>query len=80
MPVFLPALCERIKPIPAGTCPQMRPMLRGKIVKGKQNFFVFLQALAGLWKFDLVTVDELLVSCQSRFAGRGQVTFHGLTA
>ena len=55
--------------------PQMRPMLRGKVVKGKQNFFVFLQALAGLWKFDLVTVDELLVRCQSRFAGRGQVHF-----
>jgi hypothetical protein len=34
--------------------PQMRPMLRGKVVKGKQNFFVFFQAFTGLWKLDLV--------------------------
>jgi len=39
------------------------------------NFFVFLQAFAGLWKFELVTVDELLLRCQSRFAGQGRAHF-----
>jgi hypothetical protein len=48
-------------------------VLGRKVVKAKENFFVFLQALAGLWKFDLVTVGELLLRCQSRFAGQGRV-------
>ena len=53
----------------------MRPMLGRKVIEGKQDFFIFLQAFAGLWKFGLVTGDELIVSCQSRFAGRSQVHF-----
>jgi hypothetical protein len=48
---------------------------RRKVIEGKQDFFIFLQAFAGLWKFSLVTEDELTVSCQSRFAGRRQVHF-----
>src|SRR5258707_13106449 len=53
----------------------MRPMLGRKVIEGEQDFFIFLQAFAGLWKFGLVTGDELIVSCQSRFAGRRQVHF-----
>src|SRR6266478_7303093 len=53
----------------------MRPMLGWKVIEGKQDFFIFLQTFAGLWKFDLVTGDELIVSRQSRFAGRRQVHF-----
>jgi hypothetical protein len=48
----------------------MRAMLGWKVIEGKEDFFIFLQAFAGLWKFGLVTGDELIVSCQSRFAGR----------
>src|SRR6266403_5967393 len=54
----------------------MRPMLGRKVIEGEQDFFIFLQAFAGLWKFGLVTGDELIVSCQSRFAGRCQVQFN----
>jgi hypothetical protein len=50
--------------------PQVRPVLGREVVKGKEHFFVFLQAFTGLWKFDLVAIDELIVGCQSRFAGR----------
>ncbi len=50
-------------------------MLRGKIVKGKENFFVFVQAFAGFWEFGLVTGDELIVGRQSCFASRCQVHF-----
>jgi len=50
-------------------------MLGRKVIEGEQDFFIFLQAFAGLWKFGLVTGDELIVSCQSRFAGRRQVHF-----
>ena len=53
----------------------MRPMLGRKVVEGKEDFFIFLQAFAGLWKFDLVTGDELVVSRQSCFAGWRQVHF-----
>ena len=53
----------------------MRPMLGWKVIEGKQDFFIFLQTFAGLWKFDLVTGDELFVGCQSCFAGRSQVHF-----
>src|SRR5260370_33785977 len=53
----------------------MRPMLGWKVIEGKQDFFIFLQTFAGLWKFDLVTGDELFVGCQSCFAGRRQVHF-----
>src|ERR1700676_2838900 len=53
----------------------MRPMLGWEVVKGKQHFFIFLQALAGFWEFDLVTGDELIVCCQSCFASRRQVHF-----
>ena len=50
-------------------------MLGREVVKGKQDFFIFLQAFAGLWEFGLVTGDELIVGCQSCFAGRRQVHF-----
>jgi hypothetical protein len=40
-----------------------------------EHFFIFLQALAGFWEFDLVTGDELAVGCQSGFASRSQVHF-----
>src|ERR1700731_3851536 len=53
----------------------MRPVLGWKVIEGKQDFFIFLQTFAGLWKFDLVTGDELFVGCQSCFAGRRQVHF-----
>ena len=53
----------------------MRPVLGWEVVKGKQRFFIFVQAFAGSWKFDLVTGDELILGCQSCFAGRGQVHF-----
>jgi hypothetical protein len=36
--------------------------------RGKQDFFIFLQAFAGLWEFGLVTGNKLIVSCQNRFA------------
>src|SRR6516162_8198535 len=51
-------------------------MLGRKVIEGKEDFFIFLQAFAGLRKFGLVTGDELIVSCQSRFAGRRQVHFN----
>src|SRR6516164_8864878 len=53
----------------------MRPMLGWEVIEGKQDFFIFLQAFAGLRKFDLVTGDELIVGCQSRFTGRRQIHF-----
>jgi hypothetical protein len=37
-------------------------MLGWKVIEGKEDFFIFLQAFAGLWKFGLVTGDELIVS------------------
>src|ERR1700732_296976 len=53
----------------------MGPMLGPKVIEGKEDFFISLQAFAGLWKFGLVTGDELIVSGQSRFADRRQVHF-----
>jgi len=50
-------------------------MLGREVVKGKQDFFIFLQAFAGFWEFGLVTGDELIVGSQSCFAGRRQVHF-----
>jgi hypothetical protein len=50
-------------------------MLGREIVKGKQHFFIFVQAFAGFWEFDLVTGDELIVGRQSGFASRRQVHF-----
>ena len=50
-------------------------MLGREIVKGKQHFFIFVQAFAGFWEFDLVTGDELIVGRQSGFASRSQVHF-----
>jgi hypothetical protein len=47
----------------------MRPMLGREVVKGKQDFFIFLQAFAGFREFSLVTGDKLFVGCQSFFAG-----------
>src|SRR5207237_5524769 len=54
----------------------MRPMSGWKVIEGKEDFFIFLQTFAGLWKFDLVTGDELFVGCTSCFAGRRQVHFN----
>ena len=48
-------------------------MLGWKVIEGKQDFLILLQALAGFREFDLVTGDELIVSCQSCFASRRQV-------
>src|SRR6476659_9809445 len=53
----------------------MRPVLGWEVVKAKERFFIFGQALAGFWEFDLVTGDELIVGCQSGFASRRQVHF-----
>ena len=53
----------------------MRPMFGRKVIKGKQDLFIFLQAFAGFWKFDVVTGNELIVSRQSRFTGRCQIHF-----
>src|ERR1700759_1310543 len=53
----------------------MRPVLGWEVVKGKQRFFIFCQAFAGFWEFDLVTGDKLIVGCQSGFAGRRQGHF-----
>ena len=50
-------------------------MLGREIVKGKQYFFIFVQAFAGFGEFALVTGDELIVGCQSGFASRRQVHF-----
>ena len=50
-------------------------MLGRKVIEGKQDFFVLLQAFAGFWEFDSVTGDELIIGCQSCFAGRRQVHF-----
>jgi hypothetical protein len=50
-------------------------MLGRKIVKSKKRFFVFCQAFAGFWEFDLVAGDELIVGCQSCFASRRQIHF-----
>jgi hypothetical protein len=50
-------------------------MLGREIVKGKQHLFIFGQAFAGFWKFDLVTGEELIVGRQSGFASRRQVHF-----
>ena len=54
---------------------QVRPVLGRKVVKSEQPFLVFFQALGRFWILRSVTLDELLVSCQSRFAGRRQVHF-----
>src|SRR6478735_235042 len=51
----------------------MQPMLGREVVKAKEHFYIFCQALAGFWEFDLVTGDELLIGCQSCFAGRSQI-------
>ena len=50
-------------------------MLSRKVVKGKQDFFIFLQAFARFWEFALITGDELIVGCQSRLASWCQVHF-----
>ena len=50
-------------------------MLGREVVKSKQDFFIFLQALAGFWELDLVTGEKLLKGCQSGFASRRQVHF-----
>jgi hypothetical protein len=50
-------------------------MLGRKVVKGKQDFFIFLQAFARFWEFALITGNELIVGCQSRLASWCQVHF-----
>ena len=53
----------------------MRPMLGWEVIKGKEHFFIFRQAFAGFWEFDLVTGEELIVGRQSGFASRRQIHF-----
>src|SRR6478672_11179091 len=53
----------------------MRLMLGRKVVKGKQDFFIFLQAFARFWEFALITGNELMAGCQSRLASWCQVHF-----
>jgi len=43
-------------------------VLDRKVVKGKQDFFIFLQAFAGFWEFDLVTGDKPIICCLSCLA------------
>jgi hypothetical protein len=50
-------------------------MLGREVVKGEQDFFIFLQAFAGFWELDLETGEELIKGCQSCFASRSQVHF-----
>jgi hypothetical protein len=50
-------------------------MLGRKVVKGKQDFFIFLEAFARFWEFALLTGNELIVGCQSRLASWCQVHF-----
>jgi len=50
-------------------------MLGWEVVKGKQDFFILLQAFAGFCEFGLVTGNELIVRCQSCLARRRQVHF-----
>ena len=38
-------------------------MLGREVVKGEQDFLIFLQALAGFREFSLVTGDEQIVGC-----------------
>src|SRR5438132_388744 len=58
----------------------MRPMLGWKVIEGKQDFFIFLQTFAGLWKFDLVTGDELSRKLPEPLCGSAPGTFHGSVA
>jgi hypothetical protein len=53
-------------------------MFSRKVVKGKQDRFIFLQAFAGFWEFGLVTGEDLIVGRQSCFASRRQVHFMDL--
>jgi len=50
-------------------------MLGWEVVKGKQHFFIFVQAFTGFWEFDLVTGNKLIIGSQSGFAGRRKVHF-----
>ncbi len=45
-------------------------MLRRKVVKSEQPFFVLFQALGGFWVLGLVSGDELIVGFTSGFACR----------
>ena len=40
---------------------KMRPVLGWEVIKGKQDRLIFLQAFTGLWEFNLVTGDELII-------------------
>ena len=42
---------------------QMRPVLGWEVIKSKQPFFVFFQAVGCFWVLGLVTGDELIISC-----------------
>jgi hypothetical protein len=43
-------------------------MLGREVVKSKQDFFIFLEALTGFWELDLVTGEELIKGWESGFA------------
>jgi hypothetical protein len=48
---------------------QMRPVLGWEVIKSKQPFFVFFQAVGRFWVLGLVTGDELIIGFQSSFSG-----------
>ena len=48
----------------------MRSMLGGKVIEGKQHFFILLQAYASFWDFGFVTENELIVGSESCFSHR----------
>jgi len=48
-------------------------MLCREVVKAEEHVLILFQAVASVWKFELVTVDELLIGYQSPLAGRCQV-------
>jgi hypothetical protein len=53
----------------------MRPVLSREAVKGEQELLIFFQAFAGFGELGSLTENELVVTCQSRFANRRQVHF-----
>ena len=57
----------------------MGPMLGRKVIEGKEDFFIFLQAFAGLRKFGLVTGDELSRKLPEPLCGSAPGTFQSIS-
>src|SRR5262249_34792236 len=53
---------------------------RRKVIEAKEDFFIFLQAFAGLREFGLVTGDELSRKLPEPLCGSVPGTFHGSVA